>query len=49
MALVVDACGKDTLYLHKDLWEEGDETIERGRFWGWAKRVQEKYFQAQHS
>lgn len=49
MTLVVDEGGKDTLYLHKNLWEEGDKTIGRGRFWGWAKRAHEKYFQTQHS
>lgn len=49
ITLVVDEGGKDTLYLHKNLWEEGDETIGHGRFWGWAKRAHEKYFQAQHS
>lgn len=49
ITLVVDEGGKDTLYLHKNLWEEGDETIGHGRFWGWAKRAHEKYFQAQHT
>jgi sulfide:quinone oxidoreductase len=49
ITLVVDAGGKDTLYLHKNLWEEGDETIGHGRFWGWAKRAHEKYFQAHHA
>lgn len=49
LALVVDEGGKDTIYLRKSLWEEGEKTVARGRFWGWAKRVQEKYFQAQHS
>jgi sulfide:quinone oxidoreductase len=49
ITLVVDEGGKDTLYLHKSLWEEGDKTIGHGRFWGWAKRAHKKYFQAQHS
>lgn len=49
MTLVVDEGGKDTFYLHKSLWEEGDKTVGRGRFWGWAKRAHEKYFQTQHS
>jgi len=49
ITLVVDGGGKDTLYLHKNLWEEGDERIGHGRFWGWAKRAHEKYFQAHHS
>ena len=49
VALVVDEGGKDTVYLHKNLWEEGGKTVGRGRFWAWAKRAHEKYFQVQHS
>jgi sulfide:quinone oxidoreductase len=49
LALVVDEGGKDSVYLHKNLWEEGGKKIGRGRFWGWAKRAHEKYFQVQHS
>ncbi|HKG12923.1 MAG TPA: FAD-dependent oxidoreductase [Pyrinomonadaceae bacterium] len=49
IALVVDEGGKDTVYLHKNLWEEGGKAIGHGRFWGWAKRGHEKYFKAQHS
>jgi sulfide:quinone oxidoreductase len=49
LTLVVDEGGKDTVYLHQNLWEEGGKTVGHGRFWGWAKRVHEKYFQAQHS
>lgn len=48
MMLVVDEGGKDSLYFHKNLW--GDETtVRQGRFWGWVKRVHERFFQAQHS
>ncbi len=49
IALVVDEGGRDTVYLHKNLWEDGGRTVGRGRFWSWAKRAHEKYFQAQHS
>ncbi|MFL6253823.1 MAG: NAD(P)/FAD-dependent oxidoreductase [Pyrinomonadaceae bacterium] len=49
IALVVDAGGRETVYLHKNLWEDGGKTVGHGRFWSWAKRAHEKYFQAQHS
>ena len=50
MTLVVDEGGKDSAYLHKDLWEEdGREGLSHSRFWGWAKRAHEKYFTALHS
>jgi sulfide:quinone oxidoreductase len=49
MMLVVDEGGGDSLYLHKKLWDEGGGSVRTGLFWGWAKRMQEKYWQAQHS
>jgi sulfide:quinone oxidoreductase len=50
MTLVVDEGGSESAYLHKDLWEEGGgEGVSQGRFWGWAKRAQERYFTALHS
>ena len=47
--LVVDEGGKDSIFLHKKLWESDEKTIRQGRFWSWAKRVQEQHFRAQHS
>jgi sulfide:quinone oxidoreductase len=49
MMLVVDEGGGDSLYLHKKLWDEGGGSVRHGLFWGWAKRVHEKYWRAQHS
>jgi hypothetical protein len=47
--LVVDAGGKDSVYLHKKLWDEGDKSVSWGRFWSWAKHVHERYWRAKHS
>jgi sulfide:quinone oxidoreductase len=49
MMLVIDEGGPDSIYLHKGMWTNGEATVRRGRFWGWAKRVQERYWQSQHS
>jgi len=49
MTLVVDEGGKDSVYLHKGLWDDDGKSVRHGRFWGWAKRVHEKYWRAQHS
>jgi sulfide:quinone oxidoreductase len=49
LTLVVDEGGKDSAYLHKDLWDGGSDVVGHGRFWGWAKRAQERYFTALHS
>jgi sulfide:quinone oxidoreductase len=47
--LVVDEGGKDSVYLHEKLWEENGKAVRQGRFWSWAKRAHEKYFEAKHS
>ena len=49
MLLVVDAGGKDSVFLHKKLWDEGEKQVSWGWFWSWAKRVHERYWQAKHS
>lgn len=48
LMLVVDA-GGDSSYLHKQLWADGAKTVGHGRFWRWAKRVQERYWLATHT
>jgi sulfide:quinone oxidoreductase len=45
MRLVIDEGGRDSIYLHKDIWANEPGTIRQGRFWSWAKRVQEKYWE----
>jgi sulfide:quinone oxidoreductase len=47
--LVIDEGSRDSIYVHKDLNLGEDASIGQNRFWGWAKRVQEKYWQAAHS
>ena len=49
MLLVVDAGGRDSVFLRKRLWEEGDRKVSWGLFWGWAKRAHERYWTAKHS
>jgi sulfide:quinone oxidoreductase len=48
MSLVVDA-GRESVYLRKNLWDEGGKQVSWGIFWSWAKRVHERYWQAKHS
>lgn len=48
ITLVIDAGGRDSIYLQKGLWSDDEAAVRQGRFWGWAKRVHEKYWQAQH-
>jgi sulfide:quinone oxidoreductase len=49
LMLVIEEGGKDSIYLHQDLWEDGEPSVRQGHFWGWAKRVHERYWQRQHS
>lgn len=49
MMLVIDEGGRDSIYLHKDMWDGDKGTVRQGRFWSWAKWVHEKYWERQHS
>jgi sulfide:quinone oxidoreductase len=49
MSLVIDEGGSDSIYVHKGLWDDEPANVRQGRFWSWAKRVQEKYWEASHS
>ena len=49
MRFVIDEMGTDSIYLHKDFSTTEPATIGQGRFWSWAKRVQEKYWEVSHS
>jgi len=49
MRLVIDEGGSDSIYMHKDLWVDEPGNVRQGRFWSWAKRLQEEYWEASHS
>ena len=49
MMLVIDEGGEDTIYLHKGMWLDEKAHVQKGRFWSWAKRIQQKYWVARHS
>lgn len=49
LMLVIDEGGKESIYVHKELWDRGEASIKQGRFWGWAKRLHEKYWKQDHA
>ncbi len=49
MRLVIEEPGGDSIYLHKDVWTEEPGSIRQGRFWSWAKHVQQRYWEHSHS
>ena len=46
--MVINA-GDGAIYLHKDLWSDEPGSVRHGRFWSWAKRAQEKYWEFLHT
>jgi sulfide:quinone oxidoreductase len=49
LLLVIDEGGRETIFLHQDLWQREPATVKQGWFWSWAKRIQERYWKAMHS
>src|SRR5436853_535078 len=47
--MVIDEGGQDAIYLHQKLWMDEPASVRQGRFWSWAKRIHEKYWQRQHA
>lgn len=48
LKLVIDEAGSDSIYLRKEIGNEGPATVRRGRFWSWAKRVQKDFWELSH-
>jgi sulfide:quinone oxidoreductase len=48
LKMVIDEGGGDSIYVHKKIWTDAPAQVWQGGFWGWAKRVQEKYWEAAH-
>jgi sulfide:quinone oxidoreductase len=48
LKLVIDEGGTESIYVQKDFSGDEPAEVRQGRFWSWAKRVQEVYWQASH-
>jgi sulfide:quinone oxidoreductase len=49
MMMVLDVFDGQGIYFHKDLWTHTPASVRHGRFWSWAKRIHEKYWEAAHA
>ena len=49
LMMVIDEGGKDSIYLHKKLWDQSAASVKHGRFWSWSKQMQEKYWSRSHA
>jgi sulfide:quinone oxidoreductase len=49
LMLVIDEGEASSIYLYKELGQEGVAEIQQGRFWTWAKQVHQRYWTRLHS
>jgi sulfide:quinone oxidoreductase len=47
--MLVIGAGPESIYIHQDLWTDDPAQIKQGRFWAWAKRLQEQYWTTRHA
>jgi sulfide:quinone oxidoreductase len=48
LKLIIDEGGSESLYVHGDLCDNQPANVRHGRFWMWAKQVQQKYWESAH-
>jgi hypothetical protein len=46
--MVIDEGGDGSIYFRKGPGDR-DASVRQGRFWGWAKRVHERYWEGLHA
>ena len=49
LTMILEAGEGESIYFQKDLWSDEPSSVRQGRFWSWAKRVHQKYWNATHS
>ena len=48
IAAIINAHGADSIYLHHGIWDNTQYKLDKGRIWGWAKQIHDKYWQIRH-
>jgi sulfide:quinone oxidoreductase len=46
---IIDAGGADSIHLHYGIWDDKVFSLEQGKFWGWAKNIHDRLWQAHHN
>lgn len=49
LTMILETGDGDSIYFQKDLWSDEPSSVRQGRFWSWAKRVHQKYWNATHA
>lgn len=47
--MILESGDRESIYFQKDLWSDEPSSVRQGRFWSWAKRVHQKYWNATHA
>lgn len=48
IATIIDAGDADSIYLHYGIWDDDLYRLRQGRFWGFAKSIHDRVWQARH-
>ncbi len=48
IASIIDAGGADSIYLHYGIWDDAQYRLKKGKFWGWAKEIHDRFWRAKH-
>ncbi len=48
IAAIIDAGGADSIYLHYGIWDDTLYRLKKGKFWGWAKEIHDRFWRAKH-
>lgn len=48
IAAIIDQGGRDSIYLHYGVWDDGMRNLKRGNMWGMVKRVHDKIWRTRH-
>lgn len=49
IATIIDAGGADSIYLHYGIWDDSLYRLKKGKFWGWAKEIHDRFWRAKNS
>ena len=48
IAAIINAGGADSIYLHYGIWDDTLYRLKKGKFWGWAKEIHDRFWQIKH-
>jgi sulfide:quinone oxidoreductase len=49
ISTIINAGGAASIYLHYGIWDDTLYQLKKGKFWGWAKEIHDRFWQSRHS